>query len=692
MTGAGGARIEARGASALQEDQTILLHPQRYQPQTESGRYLLAHEAVHAVQRHLDAPQSPAAHTETMRIAAAEAEASALGRELALIRAALDGWWVSDGDVFTVMRILDTVGFPLAGAEPALPARGGWKNYEQDFAPRTGEWFADCDAGTTRRTSAARARSSTTKIRIQNSIAMPRSTRWRPRDEIFEHPSAHSSQRSPRGWPLLSQYRSGWSEAMKTQANSATHPQTQDGSVRNGIFQLKCGCGTHTPAGGKCANCSRASASANDLQRRATEPVPNRTASAVLRGEGRDFASVPVRNTSASDPSSALPIPLLAGLHKLSGMDLSEVRVERNSAEPAAIDAFAFTAGDRIALGPGQEHHLAHEAWHAVQQRQGRVRPTMQIEGVRINDDDGLEREADRMGEQAQAIGQQASGNPYQTMLANADGALPEELLYTTSLGQVQRRSVGNIGARAVVQRAATFTAGTVTATTNLASHLISGRRDAGFTPPTLNGSAILSAAAAIAAIRSPVLGGRSNADGTITTWVQSVPSNDASFTMQVPSSGPWSTPTTGANVNTLLTGLGMASPATCAAAAATTFSVNGKPTDAGFAAAVLTHENLHAADHKTGFNAVTVPWDTSLEAARSANTRFNGADLAAAEAALFKAMGGTPSAIATAQHNRWVALNNATHTGATVATGAAATPSNAVANATCTTASIDVS
>ena len=162
VTAAGGARIEARGASALQEDHTILLHPQRYRPQIESGRYLLAHEAAHAAQRHLDASRMPTARTETMRVAAAEAEATELGRdfaqrrslrrpqvalrrlaavadtgetaevkpvaplaesvkvsrsrELALIRDALDGWWVSDGDVFTVMRILDTVSFPVAVA------------------------------------------------------------------------------------------------------------------------------------------------------------------------------------------------------------------------------------------------------------------------------------------------------------------------------------------------------------------------------------------------------------------------------------------------------------------------------------------------------------------------------------------------------------------------------------------------
>jgi hypothetical protein len=40
-------------------------------------------------------------------------------------------------------------------------------------------------------------------------------------------------------------------------------------------------------------------------------------------------------------------------------------------------------------------------AWHVVQQRQGRVRETMQMAGVAINDEAELEREADTMGTRA---------------------------------------------------------------------------------------------------------------------------------------------------------------------------------------------------------------------------------------------------------------------------------------------------
>ena len=61
----------------------------------------------------------------------------------------------------------------------------------------------------------------------------------------------------------------------------------------------------------------------------------------------------------------------------------------------------AYTQGTNIHVAPGQERHLPHEAWHVVQQAQGRVRPTMQLKGIEVNDDMGLEQEADVMGREA---------------------------------------------------------------------------------------------------------------------------------------------------------------------------------------------------------------------------------------------------------------------------------------------------
>jgi hypothetical protein len=96
-----------------------------------------------------------------------------------------------------------------------------------------------------------------------------------------------------------------------------------------------------------------------------------------------------------------LPAQLKAGVERLSGPPLDDVRVHYNSARPAQLQAHAYAQGTDIHLAPGQEKHLPHEAWHVAQQKQGRVRPTTQLKGVGINEEDGLEREADHLGEQA---------------------------------------------------------------------------------------------------------------------------------------------------------------------------------------------------------------------------------------------------------------------------------------------------
>lgn len=99
---------------------------------------------------------------------------------------------------------------------------------------------------------------------------------------------------------------------------------------------------------------------------------------------------------------TGLPNQLKAGIESLSGISLDHVKVHYNSTQPAQLNALAYAQGHDIHVGPGQEQHLPHEAWHVVQQAQGRVKPTMQMkEGVPVNDDAGLEHEADVMGAKA---------------------------------------------------------------------------------------------------------------------------------------------------------------------------------------------------------------------------------------------------------------------------------------------------
>lgn len=100
--------------------------------------------------------------------------------------------------------------------------------------------------------------------------------------------------------------------------------------------------------------------------------------------------------------NTGMPDQLKSGIENLSGIDMSDTKVHYNSDKPAQLNAHAYAQGTDIHLASGQEKHLPHEAWHVVQQKQGRVKPTMQMKGkVNINDDDGLEKEADVMGEKA---------------------------------------------------------------------------------------------------------------------------------------------------------------------------------------------------------------------------------------------------------------------------------------------------
>jgi hypothetical protein len=104
---------------------------------------------------------------------------------------------------------------------------------------------------------------------------------------------------------------------------------------------------------------------------------------------------------------TGLPDHLKSGIENLSGMDLSDVKVHYNSAQPAQLNAHAYAQGNQIHVASGQEKHLAHEAWHVVQQKQGRVKPTKQLKSaVPVNDDQHLEKEADVMGAKALSVTQ----------------------------------------------------------------------------------------------------------------------------------------------------------------------------------------------------------------------------------------------------------------------------------------------
>ena len=115
-----------------------------------------------------------------------------------------------------------------------------------------------------------------------------------------------------------------------------------------------------------------------------------------------NMANSAAQRAEAPRPNNTgMPDNLKSGIESLSGFSMDDVRVHYNSSKPATVQALAYTQGTDIHVAPGQEKHLPHEAWHVAQQMAGRVSPTTNINGMPVNDNAGLEHEADIMGEKA---------------------------------------------------------------------------------------------------------------------------------------------------------------------------------------------------------------------------------------------------------------------------------------------------
>ncbi|HEX3871168.1 MAG TPA: DUF4157 domain-containing protein [Pirellulales bacterium] len=102
-----------------------------------------------------------------------------------------------------------------------------------------------------------------------------------------------------------------------------------------------------------------------------------------------------------SGNGQALPGSLRHQVESLSGFSLNDVRVHYNSPLPTHLNALAYTQGTNIHVAPGHEHHLPHEAWHVVQQRQPGTQMKPLAEGLAENGDSTLESESDVPGTDA---------------------------------------------------------------------------------------------------------------------------------------------------------------------------------------------------------------------------------------------------------------------------------------------------
>lgn len=150
---------------------------------------------------------------------------------------------------------------------------------------------------------------------------------------------------------------------------------------------------------------------------------PETMAIKQLQSMANDYSAQSVQK---KDNDTGLPDQLKSGIENASGYSMDDVKVHRNSSKPAQLNAHAYAQGTNIHLASGQEKHLPHEAWHVVQQKQGRVKPTKQVNGsVNVNDDAGLESEADVMGAKVA----QTKMKPDQALTTGAVGSTAQLVL-----------------------------------------------------------------------------------------------------------------------------------------------------------------------------------------------------------------------------------------------------------------------
>jgi len=95
--------------------------------------------------------------------------------------------------------------------------------------------------------------------------------------------------------------------------------------------------------------------------------------------------------------TTGIPDSLKSRAEAKTNMSFDDVRVHYNSSKPMQLRALAYTQGNQVYIGPGQEKHLSHELGHVVQQKLGIVSPTGSINGMPLNDEKRLEEDADKL-------------------------------------------------------------------------------------------------------------------------------------------------------------------------------------------------------------------------------------------------------------------------------------------------------
>lgn len=100
---------------------------------------------------------------------------------------------------------------------------------------------------------------------------------------------------------------------------------------------------------------------------------------------------------SSSLNQTGIPNDMKVRFENRSGLSFDDVRIHYNSDKPARLQARAYTQGNHVYIGPGQERYLGHELGHVVQQKRGIVAPVFHIGKLQVNNDPELEKNADKI-------------------------------------------------------------------------------------------------------------------------------------------------------------------------------------------------------------------------------------------------------------------------------------------------------
>jgi ribosomal protein S18 acetylase RimI-like enzyme len=110
----------------------------------------------------------------------------------------------------------------------------------------------------------------------------------------------------------------------------------------------------------------------------------------------------------ATNGGRTIPAPMRTKMESAFNTSFADVKVHEGN-HVGSVGAIAYTQGNHIHFAPGRfnpETHsgqalIGHELAHVVQQRQGRVKPTTQVNGLAVNDQSDLEQEADTLAQKA---------------------------------------------------------------------------------------------------------------------------------------------------------------------------------------------------------------------------------------------------------------------------------------------------